>query len=68
MLQHLLSILYNMNHYTLFSDIDECVNASYQCRNGTCSNFDGGWNCSCPGGYTLNSTDKYFQNCVGKLF
>ena len=32
------------------TDIDEC--ATTPCRNGTCTNFDGGFTCNCNFGYT----------------
>ena len=43
--------------YCLFSDIDECTNATHNCHdNATCANLDGSFNCTCDPGYMGNGT------------
>ena len=49
--------------YCLFSDIDECTNATHNCHyNATCTNLDGSFNCTCDPGYMGNGT-----YCEGKF-
>ena len=47
----------------LCTDIDECMENIHNCHhNATCLNTDGGYNCSCNPGYTMdgiNCTSEY---------
>ena len=45
------------------TDFDECEENTAGCEQN-CTNFDGGYNCTCGSGYTL-ATDLH--NCLGKL-
>lgn len=41
--------------YSLCPDVDECMLDMHDCHeNATCVNTDGGFNCSCPRGFTGN--------------
>ena len=42
---------------SLFSDIDECLSGVAGCSQG-CVNREGGFNCKCEFGYTLNDDRK----------
>ena len=46
-----------------FSDIDECESPG-TCSNGRCTNFAGGYECSCDPGFETSSD---MRRCVGKL-
>lgn len=44
-------------------DVDECAENRDRCRNGQCTNTQGGYFCTCNEGYEL-TPDK--STCVGK--
>lgn len=44
-------------------DVDECAENRDRCRNGLCTNTQGGYFCTCNEGYEL-TPDK--STCVGK--
>ena len=45
-------------------DIDECMEGTDNCdRNATCTNTDGGFNCTCNNGYSGNGTTN---DCNGE--
>ncbi|KAB7506886.1 Multiple epidermal growth factor-like domains protein 8, partial [Armadillidium nasatum] len=55
--------------YSLCPDVDECMLDMHDCHeNATCVNTDGGFNCSCPRGFTGNGrttcTRTCFEMCV----
>lgn len=50
---------------SLFSDIDECLSGVAGCSQG-CVNREGGFNCECEFGYTLNDDRK--TCAVGKWY
>ena len=52
-----------MYHYHCQPDINECEQNTDGCEHH-CTNFDGGYNCTCGSRYAL-ATDLH--NCLGKL-
>lgn len=60
--------LYHHDYYsdwifTLFLDVNECVQFSDLCKNGRCRNTIGSFLCTCNQGYAL---DDYGTNCLGE--
>lgn len=49
----------------MISDIDECANGTHDChRDAICTNTDGGFNCSCNGGFTGDGRKCAGVECI----
>jgi hypothetical protein len=44
------------------SDVDECRNMPFLCRNGRCRNSIGSFVCECADGYTLSNDGQYCRD------
>ena len=52
--------------HTLIADIDECSEGTARCQH-ICTNYDGGFNCSCYSGYAINDDLKTCSGIIAKL-
>ena len=60
-------ILHNHFHASLINllpaDINECESNAAGCEHG-CTNFDGGYSCTCEDGYALS---RDLRSCLGNV-
>lgn len=59
----LLNLHFITTRFAYYTDINECHGNAAGCEHN-CTNFGGGYTCTCGSGYTL-ATDLH--NCLGKL-
>lgn len=57
-------IVLQLNFMGSTLDVNECELQPGLCRNGTCDNKVGGYNCNCAPGFTLTVND----DCEGRKF